>query len=335
MAKKLTVEVDAETTKAKRKIQQLAETGGSPGGGAVPPDGADRAAKSMGKLARSAKNVADESERSSASIGRLAKSFAGLAAGMAAGYAANHMDPGAGRTSMGYLASILSGASTGAAVAGMVPGVGTGVGIAVGAAGGAAKQFMDNSKMEDDWFKDFRTSEDKLKATRGWAEKFDEMISVKTHFKGLEGMELLKAQLKEVEAASARTADAIKLLKSAEQESVNIINGLQKSDLTADEKIAKGNKESEELAFTRQKLAQSEGAAKRLYAMRENLVWAMEKRPTPEARASMDALDSLARVGGNFAGSDAGFRDLQRINEKQVALLEKIEAKTGKGSGTF
>lgn len=49
----------------------------------------------------------------------------------------------------------------------------------------------------------------------------------------------------------------------------------------------------------------------------------------------MDALDSLARVGGNFAGSDQGFRDLQRVNEKQVALLEKIEAKTGKGAGKF
>ena len=59
------------------------------------------------------------------------------------------------------------------------------------------------------------------------------------------------------------------------------------------------------------------------------------KPSTPEARASIEALDALSRIGGNFAGSDHGFRDLQRVNEKQVALLEKIEAKTGKGAGTF
>ena len=37
-----------------------------------------------------------------------------------------------------------------------------------------------------------------------------------------------------------------------------------------------------------------------------------------EARSSMAALDSLARVGGDFAGGDGGFRELQKINEKQL-----------------
>ena len=54
-----------------------------------------------------------------------------------------------------------------------------------------------------------------------------------------------------------------------------------------------------------------------------------------EARSSMAALDSLARVGGDFAGGDGGFRELQKINEKQVQVLERIERKTGKGTGRF
>jgi hypothetical protein len=92
--------------------------------------------------------------------------------------------------------------------------------------------------------------------------------------------------------------------------------------------MATANEERASLAANRARQGQ-------LVALLERLETESKKASAPEARASMDALDSLARVGGNFAGSDAGFRDLQRVNEKQVALLEKIEAKTGKGSGTF
>lgn len=50
--------------------------------------------------------------------------------------------------------------------------------------------------------------------------------------------------------------------------------------------------------------------------------------------ADYSAFDSLARIGGNFAGSEKGFRDLQRTNEAQLETLKSIERKTGKG-GTF
>ena len=77
------------------------------------------------------------------------------------------------------------------------------------------------------------------------------------------------------------------------------------------------------------------GQQKQLEALLRRAEEESKKPAAPEARASIAALDSLARIGGSFAGSDGGFRDLQRVNEKQVALLEKIDAKIGKGAGVF
>lgn len=336
MAKKLRVEVEADTAKAKRKLDELASGAGSAGVDSMS-GAAERAARSLDKVSRSAGAAADEAGKSSASMTRLVKSFAGIGASMAAGYAANHMDPGIGRTSLGYASSILAGASTGAMVGSMVPGVGTAVGAAVGGAAGAAKQYLDNSKSEEDWFKDFRTGEKSFQASRDWAAKFEELTTVKTHFKGISGVEELKAQLAEVESASQRTATAIKQLKFDEKSRMSELAALEKREgLTAEERIKLAADEATALALTRQKLAQVEGAAKRLATMRDSLADAIgEAKPSYDIRASTAAVDSLAKVGGNFAGSDQGFRDLQRVNEKQVALLEKIEAKTGKGAGTF
>ncbi|MBQ3809174.1 MAG: hypothetical protein II840_14600, partial [Kiritimatiellae bacterium] len=101
----------------------------------------------------------------------------------------------------------------------------------------------------------------------------------------------------------------------------HIANSKRKPDM-----MAIANEERASLAANRARQGQLAALLERLES---------KKASAPEARASIDALDSLARVGGNFAGSEQGFRDLQRVNEKQVALLEKIEAKTGKGAGTF
>ena len=336
MAKKLTVEVDAETSKAKRKIQGLAESGGASAGADVSP-AADRAARELDKAAKSTRAFGEAAASSSNSMKTLIRSFAGVGVGMAANYAAGFMDPGVGKTSMGYLSSIASGASMGATLGSLVPGVGTTAGAIIGSAAGAGKEWLDNSNKEESWFKDFRKQEHNLKETREWADYFNELTSVKTHFKGIDGIDELKAQLESVQQASGRTAEVIERLKQAEADHINSLNRIEKQEgLTADERIDMAAKESAALAFTRTKLAQSEGASKRFAVMIEALEDQIEEgSKKPEARASMDALDSLARVGGNFAGSDAGFRDLQRVNEKQVALLEKIEAKTGKGAGKF
>ena len=183
MAKKLRVEVEADTTKAKRTLEELANGAGSSGVDSVG-NAAERAARSLDKVSRSAGEAAEEAGKSSASMTRLVRSFAGIGASMAAGYAANHMDPGVGRTSLGYASSILAGASTGAMMGSMIPGIGTAAGAIVGGAAGAGKEFLGNYDREKNWFKDFSAGEKTFQENKGWAEKFEELTSVKTHFKG-------------------------------------------------------------------------------------------------------------------------------------------------------
>lgn len=344
MAKKLTVEVDAETSKAKQKIRELAETGGSTVGTDAIASSASRAAKELGNAAKSAKSLGEASAGSSASLKTMIRSFAGIGVGMAAGYAANYMAPGVGKTSMGYLSAMASGAATGAAFGHIIPGVGTVVGAGIGAVAGAGKQWLDNGKTEKDWFTQHAEGEQNLKETRVWADMFRELTSVKSNFKGLNGLDELKAQLESVQAASERTSKTIEELKKAEAAYTEEIaklgpdrNGNFANDgLTADKRIQMATEAASGLAQTRQKLSQTEGANKQFASMIEALEDRIEEFKTaPEARAPIEAMDALARVGGNFTGSDGGFRDLQRINEKQVAILEKIEAKTGKGAGKF
>ena len=344
MAKKLTVEVDAETTKAKRKLQELADSGGSTAGADAVASAANRAAKELGNVAKNAKSLGTEATNSSASLKTMIRSFAGIGAGMAAGYAANYMAPGVGKTSMGYLSAMAIGAATGAQLGSYIPGVGMVVGAGIGAAAGAGKQWLDNGKSEKDWFSQYAAGEQTLKEARTWADLFSELTSVKSNFKGLDGLDELKAQLESVQAASERTSKTIEELKKAEAAFVEDIaklgpdkNGDFADDgLTADKRIQMATEAANGLALTRQKLSQTEGANKRFASMIEALEDRIEEFKTaPEARASIEAMDALSRVGGNFAGSDSGFRDLQRINEKQVAILEKIEYKTGKGAGRF
>ena len=337
MAKKLRVEVEADTAKAKRKLDELASGAGSAGVDSMS-GAADRAARSLDKVSRSAGAVAEEAGKSSSSMTRLVRSFAGLGAGMAAGYAANYMSPGIAKTSMGYAGAMLVGASTGARLGSYIPGVGTVVGGAIGSLVGAGKQWLDNDKTEKDWFLEYREKEQTGKEAKVWAQMFEEMTSVKTHFKGISGLDELKMQLEEVNAASQRTSAAIEDLKRAEAAHIAELNELEKKEgLTAEKRIDMATREAAALETTRQKIAQTEGAAKNLSKMRESLEDAIEEsnKPQAEARSSFSALDALARVGGNFAGGDSGFMKLQRVNEQQVELLKKIEAKTGKGAGTF
>ena len=57
MPKKVTVEVDAETKKAKRKLQELAQTGGSPAGADAVGTSAKNAARGLDNAASAANKL--------------------------------------------------------------------------------------------------------------------------------------------------------------------------------------------------------------------------------------------------------------------------------------
>lgn len=157
MAKKLKVEVDVETERAKRKLQ------GDLGGAIEAPGGvapaSDKAKKSIEKLGKSA----DEAQINMRSA---AKAFSGLAIGLAVQYAAKHMDRGAARDSIEYGASALSGASMGAMVAGPW-------GAVIGGGMGLAKTYLDKSAEAEDQEKRWAEEEKAYKAAREWAKDLE------------------------------------------------------------------------------------------------------------------------------------------------------------------
>ncbi|MBR0240885.1 MAG: hypothetical protein IJQ54_00005 [Kiritimatiellae bacterium] len=306
MAKKLTVEVDAETTKAKRKIQELAETGGSSAGADASP-AIDKAARALSgaaeKTSRSFGKLDEASQGMNRQMLSVTRAFAGMATGLAMSYASRYFAEGStGRNAMEYGGAMLAGGSSGA-MAGMAFGP---VGAAIGAAGGAAiaagKTYLDKEGEMESRLADFEKSERIFAGISAWQAKLREL----SEQMNTEEIKTILANLKNTEQTfKSRAVEAIK-----------------------GERYQEASDYQRNLGDVRQKQQQLEALLRKAEAE-------AKKPSTPEARASMDALDSLARVGGNFAGSDAGFRDLQRVNEKQVAILEKIEAKTGKGSGTF
>ena len=310
MAKKLTVEVDAETTKAKRKIQGLADAGGSssPGGPSSPvPPAIDKAARALSGAAEKTSRSFGKLDEASRGMNRqmlsVTRAFAGMATGLAMSYASRYFEEGsAGRNAMEYGGAMLAGGSSGA-MAGMAFGP---VGAAIGAAGGAAiaagKTYLDKEGEMESRLADFEKSERIFAGISAWQTKLREL----SEQMNTEEIKTILANLKNTEQTfKTRTVEAIK-----------------------GERYQEAADYQRNLGDVRQRQQQLEALLRKAEAE-------AKKPSAPEARASMDALDSLARVGGNFAGSDAGFRDLQRVNEKQVAILEKIEAKTGKGAGTF
>ena len=306
MAKKLTVEVDAETSKAKRKIQELAETGGSSAGADASP-AIDKAARALSgaaeKTSRSFGKLDEASQGMNRQMISVTRAFAGMATGLAMSYASRYFAEGStGRNAMDYGGAIIAGASSGA-MAGMALGPqGAAVGAVVGGTVGAAKTYLDKEGEMESRLADFEKSERIFAGISAWQTKLREL----SEQMNTEEIKTILANLKNTEQTfKSRAVEAIK-----------------------GERYQEASDYQRNLGDVRQKQQQLEALLRKAEAE-------AKKPSTPEARASMDALDSLARVGGNFAGSDAGFRDLQRVNEKQVAILEKIEAKTGKGAGKF
>ena len=162
MAKKLTVEVDAETSKAKRKLRELGENSSGSVGSSADTE----------KAARSLKNLGNEAEKAKTNLGGVAKAFAGMATGLALSYAARRLEQGsAARNAVEYGGSVISGASAGA-MAGMAAGPwGAAIGGVAGGVIGGAKTYLDKSSEKEDAIKEFRESEALYANTKEWADK--------------------------------------------------------------------------------------------------------------------------------------------------------------------
>lgn len=142
--RKLSVELDVDTSKAKRRLKELSATGGADGGGedAISP-AAKKAAEAMNRAAKEASKFGEEAREGSDNLGRAVKVFGGMAVHLAAGYASRMMAEGsAGRYAVEAAGNIVGGAIAGSAAGPW--------GAAAGAAVGAAKSAIDITSSEED-----------------------------------------------------------------------------------------------------------------------------------------------------------------------------------------
>ncbi len=314
MAKKLTFEVDAETTKAKRKIQELAETGGSSAGADAVGGAAQRAARSLDNAAGAANRLSKSTTEGSAQLRSMVKVFGGMAIRMGANYAASNMEAGSkGQMAVKGLGDVAGGAIAGAAFGPL--------GAVAGGLMGLTSALMEATQAEKDRVAaaksaraDFDKGEREYAEAKEWEAKLKGLSKIDNGFSDYAGrISLVNDELSKLRDEESYTVRSIKF---------HIANSKRKPDM-----MATANEERASLAANRARQGQ-------LVALLERLETESKKASTPEARASMSALDSLSRIGGNFGGGDLG-RDQLNVQREMAATLKSLDQKASNGGGIW
>lgn len=163
--KKLKVELELETAKAKKKLDDMADTGGGGPSGPSPVDDAAR------KTAREIKSLGEETGKCQVNMRGAVKAFAGMGVGMAMNYAANYLPQGSTtRNAVEYGAGAIQGASMG-----MMFGP---LGAALGAAGGLAKTYLDKQGEQKQYTKDWQKSEHDYANNKAFADFMSSLTKV-------------------------------------------------------------------------------------------------------------------------------------------------------------
>ena len=307
MAKKLTVEVDADVSSARRKVKSLSgEIGGGGDSSRVAPS-AERAAKSLESTAQSADKLSRRAAEGSANIKQMTKVFGGMAIRMAAGYAANQMEPGStAQQAVKGVGEVASGALMGSAFGplGALAGGLMGLTSAIMEASAAEKQRQDaiNSARFD-----FAKSELDYASDKRWEKKLKGLTQVE------QGFTDFSARIAAINDEMSHYKDVEAVLKDKIKEFID------SGDLES------ANMERSYLASNRARQSQLESAKERMEAMRD------EHRPT--ARTSTAALDAMARLG--MGGGGESGRESLAVQREMSATLKSIDQKTRPGGGTW
>lgn len=305
MAKKITVEVDAETTKAKRKLQELAQTGGGQGGGAAE-GAANRAARAMDNAARNTGKLSQAAQDGSANLRAMTKVFGGMAIRMATSYAAQSMPEG----STERIAVDAGGAAIAGALQGSVAGP---IGALAGGLMGLTQALMNAS------------AEEKARKEAIYATNAANREQLETMLKAEQRTDKFKESLRaltEIEDAGERNAKIRAALEG------------KQADLSKNADILTGH--SSKFQGDDAKFREAMGERSALKGEISQLAALLDRKDTKPAdfRASMSALDSLSRIGGNFGGGDVG-RDQLNVQREMAATLKSIDQKSSNGGGIW
>ena len=257
--RKLKVEVELETAKAKRQAKGLENIDGSSGGYG---GGSDKLAKNLERAADSAGKM----DRSTLSVVRA---FTGIGIGLAANYAASHMKQGAARDAVEYGASAATGAGMGMMAGGRFGPKGAVIGALAGAGGGLLKTYLDKSGEKEKYTEDWQRSEHDYKNNKAFADFFRDLTDMSDKSKSFAD------RISEAEAELQKYKDVEKtLMENVEK----MISSGRYDDATAQRGY---------LATNRQRQQQLEAAIKGL-----------EKQTKTGGVAYYSGTDALAKVGG-------------------------------------
>lgn len=305
MAKKITLDVDADVSKARRKVREVAETGGgaATGGADIVSPAAERAASAMTKAAKSTQELGERSRASAEQLVGMTRAFTGLAVGMAASYAAKQFgeDSAIGR-GVGYFGSAVSGATTGAMAGKALGPWGMAAGAIIGAGTGAFGKYSEYSKADEEKAK----AEKELRDTN--------LESIETWEKARARTLAFKQTLEALTKSQSGLAAEIEKRKDADIE----LAKQQREAIGDTTKLNALNRERQTNASEIDALSALLKAAAGGGAY----------------RASIGGADALSRIGGDFGGGRDTFRELAQTGKDQLNVLKRIESKTG-GSTTW
>lgn len=293
--KKLKVELELETAKAKKKLDGLGDTGGtSATGGSAVSTAADKLAKSMN-------DAGDATAKMSGSTKALIMGFSGLAVSLAGNYAASYMQEGsAGRTAVEYGTSILGGAASGAGMGMMFGPWGAAIGGVVGGVAGGLNTLMKNDAEQTKYSADWNRSERNFANSRAWAD-------------------FMKSLTKTGEGALTVAEKMAKAKK--ELEHFQEFTKTQKSNI--DKMVKDGRYEAATLE--RGHLATNRARIEQL----KSYIETTEKEGLKETRVSQSGVDALSRIGGAFTGQGGQGDMMVSISREQLSVLKEISRKTG------
>lgn len=326
--KKLKVEVELETAKAKRQAAELEHPSGGGGAPVAPPaSGGGSVSDGLDKVSKASKQLADTTGRVNGEMLHLVRGLTGMAAGLAANYAAGYLRQGsAGREALEYGGSAVAGASMGASLGKFLGPYGAAAGAVIGGGAGLAKTFLGKDSANAAILEDYARGEKEYAETKDWADKFKSLTNVSKDFSDF------AARTAEIETAIKQLTHAEKMAKVEIEEAMKVRRGQSVDEKRLAEQQA-------ELAKTRQK---RDALAERLSSLRdakkdfdENERKKLEGR-IGAIRTSTSATDALSRIGGSFGGGGDYRRELVSKANEQIGELKKIAENTkSKGAATW
>lgn len=314
--KKLKVEVELETAKAKRQLGNMAETGGGASGPSPVDDAAKRTAQAMERAAKSTEDFGEKATKSGANINHLVRSFAGLGAGMAMNYAAQFVPEGKARETVEVGAAGMKGFAMASMIADAIPVIGGLAKLAI--KGGGAAFAMYNEKEKQDKLnkktaQEFEKSEELYKQSEAFADMLRSLTAVK------DGANDFSAKLAQANGELDR--------RKGEEE-----------ELTKKIRKAIEDRKYEEAVSLQQSLSRNrgeQGALKNAIRSLEMQSDAADKKNDKKENNRLSTpVDAITRIGGSMFGDYGLGRNEEqlRILREQEETLRSIDRKTGEKS---